>query len=129
MQSIIVAEDEPILSGLIKTQLESAGYAVRVAMNGKEVMAMLEDTAKPKPDIILSDLLMPEMTGYELLEKLQSDERFKKIPCLVLSNSGQIDDLNRAFKLGANDVLIKANFNPDQLTGKVAALLQNPSML
>jgi len=127
MNSIIVAEDEPILSSLIKTELESSGYTVRVANNGKEVWDMLQDPEQTMPDIILSDLLMPEMTGYELLEKLKGDERFKHIPCLVLSNSGQIDDLNRAFKLGASDVLIKANFNPDQLTGKVAALLPKPT--
>ncbi len=120
MASIIIAEDETILATLMRSQLEGAGHKVRTATNGQEAWELLEAET---PDVVLSDLLMPEMSGYELLEKMRADERFKKIPCLVLSNSGQIDDLNRAFTVGATDVLIKANFNPEQLIGKVEGLL------
>lgn len=120
MASIIIAEDETILATLMRSQLEGAGHVVRTAANGQMAWELLEAET---PDIVLSDLLMPEMSGYELLEKMRSDERFKAIPCLVLSNSGQIDDLNRAFTMGATDVLIKANFNPEQLIGKVETLL------
>ena len=123
MPSLIVAEDEPILISLMQTTLVNAGFEVRTAVNGAKVWQMLQDHTQPLPDIILLDLLMPEMNGYELLEKIHADERLKDIPCLVLSNSGQSDDLNRAYQLGANDVLIKTNFNPDQLIGKIHLLL------
>ena len=118
--TILVVEDEPILRDLMARTLLASGSRVHVAANGKEAWDMLQELT---PDIILLDLLMPLITGYELLGKLHSDERFKKTPCLVLSNSGQIDDLNRAFALGATDVLIKANFNPDQLVNKVEQIL------
>jgi CheY-like chemotaxis protein len=123
MATLIIAEDEPILASLMKSELEHAGHIVYSAINGKQAWDYLEQE-DVHVDAILSDLLMPEMNGYELLEKVRADERFKEIPCLVLSNSGQINDLNRAYESGANDVLIKANFNPDQLIGKVETLLQ-----
>ena len=123
MPYLIIAEDEPILASLMKGELENAGFTIAVTNNGKEAWDVLTAEHASVPDAILSDLLMPEMNGYELLEKIRADDRFKDIPCLVLSNSGQIDDLNRAYQSGANDVLIKANFNPDQLIGKVHGLL------
>ncbi len=120
-RSILVVEDETILRDLMAKTLVDSGNVVHTAGNGKEAWDALQEL---KPDIILLDLLMPLVTGYELLGKLRSDERFKTTPCLVLSNSGQIDDLNRAFALGATDVLIKANFNPEQLILKVEQILQ-----
>lgn len=123
---ILIVEDEELLAQLMKQQLETAGYAVEVAYDGQ--MAWESIKTNP-PQIILTDLLMPKMSGYELLEKLRQNDKTKTIPCLVLSNSGQADDLNRAYSLGAQDVLIKANFNPDQLIGKVAVLITKMSEL
>lgn len=123
MQNIIVAEDEPILRNLIAKTLGDAGYTVRVAANGQEAWDLIQEQA---PDAVLSDLLMPVMTGYELLSHIHEDNSLKCIPCLVLSNSGQIDDLNRAYDLGAEAVLIKANFNPDQLVTRLKELFSTP---
>jgi two-component system, sensor histidine kinase ChiS len=121
-QLVLVAEDEPILRGLIVRQLELAGYKVRAAADGAAAWEALQqetDTA-----IVLLDLMMPLVTGYELLVRMRREERFRTLPVVVLSNSGQIDDLNRAFECGAHDVLIKANFNPDQLEDMVAKYLR-----
>ena len=123
MAHLIIAEDEPILAGLMKSELERAGHTLALANNGREAWDILNDPATAKVDALLLDLLMPGMNGYELLEKIRADQRFIALPCLVLSNSGQITDLNRAYEVGADDVLIKANFNPDQLISKVAQLL------
>ncbi len=120
MSKIVVVEDEEILRTLVEKELTGAGHEVRTAVNGEEAWALLEEET---PDILLSDLLMPLMNGYDLLVRIRADERFKELPCLVLSNSGQINDLNRAYECGANDVLIKTNFNPEQLEEKVRQLL------
>lgn len=122
MAKILVAEDEHALAELIARVLRAAGHTVELARDGNEAWNLLEQGGV---DIVLSDLLMPELSGYGLLEKMRADERFKEVPCLVLSNSGQIDDLNRAYEVGANAVLIKANFNPSQVIEQVNQYLGN----
>lgn len=120
MAHILVVEDEKILGDLIQQQLEKAGHTVVLTTNGEEAWKeMLTGTF----DLLISDLLMPIKSGYDLLSDVRAEEKFANLPCLVLSNSGQIDDLNRAYAVGATDVLIKTNFNPDQLIGKVDQLL------
>jgi CheY-like chemotaxis protein len=121
MAHILIAEDEEILADLITKELQEAGHTTVTTVNGQVAWQKLQEEAF---DLVISDLLMPEKSGYDLLSDIRADERFEHLPCLVLSNSGQIDDLNRAYAVGATDVLIKTNFNPDQLTGKVAQLLQ-----
>lgn len=120
MAKIILAEDEGALAGLIAQVLSSSGHTVTVAPDGQQAWEALDAHGA---DLVLSDLLMPVMSGYALLEKIRADERFKTLPCVVLSNSGQIDDLNRAYQVGANDVLIKTNFNPAQLMALIAKYL------
>jgi CheY-like chemotaxis protein len=121
---VVVIEDEQILRDLIQEELEKREYAVSVAIDGDKGWQLIE---KVKPDIILLDLLMPVMNGYEVLTKLRESETFRETPCIVISNSGQTADLSRAYALGANDVLIKAEFNPDQVVEKVAQLLEKKS--
>jgi len=120
MSKILVIEDEEVLRTLISGELRQHGYEVLEAADGQQGWEVIQ---VQHPDLILLDLLMPVMTGYDVLQHLRADEQVKEIPCIVISNSGQVDDLNRAFDFGANDVLIKADFNPDQLVLKVAELL------
>jgi CheY-like chemotaxis protein len=120
--SVLIVEDEQILADLIKEELEKQGYATVSAADGQQGW----DLAKiHKPDVILLDLLMPVMDGYAFLQLLRQDPELKGTPCIVVSNSGQMDDLNRAYEYGANDVLIKADFNPDQVVGKVRKALDS----
>jgi CheY-like chemotaxis protein len=114
MARVLVAEDESILRGLIVSHVTGVGHQVFGAADGMQAWVAM-DSGEFIPDIVLLDLMMPLMTGYELLQKMRADQRFAMVPVVVLSNSGQIDDLNRAYACGATDVLIKANFNPEQL--------------
>ena len=118
---IALVEDEAILSELIQEELERRDFTVCVAANGKEGWELIQ---KEKPDLVLLDLLMPQMSGYDVLTHLRAHVALKGIPVIVISNSGQAGDLNRAFACGADDVLIKADFNPDQVVNKVVDLLK-----
>lgn len=121
MKKIIVIEDEAVLRSLIVDELKMSSFEVISAENGQKGWELI---LQEKPDLILLDLLMPIMNGYEVLQALKENEQTKDIPCMVISNSGQINDLNRAYDLGAQAVLIKAEFNPDQVVQKVKELLQ-----
>ena len=120
MALIAVIEDETILGELIEQELKSQGYEVVSASDGEAGLALIRDY---QPDLVLLDLLMPVMSGYDVLKELSHSQELCHIPVIVISNSGQADDLNRAYKLGAKDVLIKTNFNPDQVVSKVGAFL------
>lgn len=120
MAIILIVEDESILRDLMMAELEKQGYTVYTASNGAEGWRLALEV---NPDLILLDLLMPVMSGYDFLKHLRAEEQFKDTPCVVLSNSGQADDLNRAYECGANDVLIKAEFNPEHLVLKVEEAL------
>ena len=119
--TILIVEDEEILRDLIAEEVRKRGYKVSLAANGKEGWQQAQEV---KPAMILLDLLMPEMSGYDFLVKLRADDELKTTPCIVISNSGQIDDLNRAYECGADDVLIKADFNPDQVAAKIEGVLE-----
>lgn len=120
MATIAVIEDEEILRELISEQLRESDYTVQTAENGRAGWEMVQ---REKPDLILLDLLMPQMSGYDFLKLLRSHLTLRQIPCIVISNSGQIHDLQRAYECGANDILIKAEFNPDEVVQKVRDLL------
>lgn len=123
MKKIVVIEDETLLRELICSELEKAGYKVFSAAEGR---AGLELVTQERPDMILLDLLMPEVDGYVVLEELRAseDKELAAIPVVVISNSGQLDDMEKAYTLGARSVLIKAEFNPDELVIKVGEMLK-----
>jgi len=117
-KKILIIEDEEILLNLLKNKLSEIGYEVSVAMDG---LAGLEAIKEIVPDLILLDLIMPKMGGFELLERRQEDESIKGIPIIIISNSGQPVELDKAKKLGVNDWLIKTEFDPREVIEKVVA--------
>ena len=120
MPNVVIAEDELVLCQLMSEELVKNGFNVTKTENGREAWKAIQEV---RPDLILLDLLMPIMSGYDVLTELRAHPELKAIPCIVISNSGQIDDLNRAFACGADEVLIKTDFNPDQVVAKVRELL------
>jgi CheY-like chemotaxis protein len=120
MYRIALIEDEEVLRTLIAKRLVEHGYEVGMANDGEAGWELIKTM---QPDLILLDLIMPKMTGYDVLEALRANEVTKTIPCVVISNSGQFQDLNRAYSVGADEVLIKANFDPDEVVEKVGQLL------
>lgn len=115
-KKILLVEDEEIIIDLLKKKLERENYDVRVARDGEEGLKAMQ---REKPDLILLDIIMPKMGGFEVMEEMQKDEELKQIPVIVISNSGQPVELDRAKKLGARDWLIKTEFDPQEVIDKV----------
>ncbi len=115
-KKILIIEDEKIMLELLQKKLTKEGYEVLVARDGKEG---LEKMRKKNPNLILLDIIMPKMGGFEVMEEMNKDKKFKKIPVIVVSNSGQPVELDRAQKLGAKDWLIKTEFDPQEVLDKV----------
>lgn len=118
---ILLVEDDAFLIGIYATKLELEGFDVLQAKDGE---AGLQAVQKELPDIILLDILMPKLDGFQVLEALKKDAKTKKIPVVLLSNLGQKDDVERGRALGATDYLIKAHFVPSETVQKIKHILK-----
>lgn len=124
MARILIAEDEPDIRNLITFTLRFAGHEVIDATNGIEVLEKAQELADQDdlPDLILMDVRMPRMTGYEACERIKSIPQFNNVPVAFLSAKGQEAEVQSGFDAGAVAYIIKP-FAPDQLTAKVEDLL------
>ena len=116
MKKILLIEDEEILINLLQKKITQEGYEFFVARNGIKGLEKMRET---KPDLILLDIIMPKMGGVEVMEEMQKDEELKKIPVIIISNSGQPIEIERIKKLGAKDWLVKTEFDPQEVVEKV----------
>jgi DNA-binding response OmpR family regulator len=119
MAKILIAEDERDIRDLIAFTLRFAGYEVVAAANGEEAVQL---AAKEDPDLILMDVRMPRMTGYEACRILKANPEMKDIPIAFLSAKGQESEIQTGLEAGAEEYLLKP-FAPDQLTERVKAML------
>lgn len=116
MKKILLIEDEEIMINLLQRKLSYEGYEVSLAKNGEDGLKLMKEIM---PDIILLDIIMPKKGGFEVMEEMQKDDKLKKIPVIIISNSGQPIELDRAKELGAKDWLIKTEFDPQEVVEKV----------
>lgn len=116
VKKILIVEDEELLLDFLKRKLTELDYKVSVAINGLEALKGLQSDI---PDLVLLDIVMPKMGGFELLEKMKSDSSLKEVPVIIISNSGQPVEIEKAKKLGARDWLIKTEFDPQEVVNKV----------
>lgn len=122
MKKILLVEDEEIIFNLLEKKLSSEGYEVIAARDGAEGFKKLKEL-KPSPDIIITDILMPKMDGLKMMEEILKIEELRSIPIIIISNSGQPVELDRAKRLGAKDWLIKTEFDPQEVVNKVEKLI------
>lgn len=118
---ILVVEDEPSLLELYEMKLNESGYDVVIASNGMEGYGLAE---LEKPDLILLDILMPEVDGYGMLQKLKESKTTKDIPAIIFSNLSQKEEIEKGLRLGAKDFIIKTSITPTQMEEKVKEFLQ-----
>ncbi len=121
MKKILVIEDDKFLRELISRKIVSEGYDVAEAVDGKKG---IEGVNKEKPDLILLDLILPEVDGFEVLAKIKSNPSSSQIPVIILSNLGRKEDIEKGLKMGAADYLIKARFTPDEIIEKVRGIIK-----
>lgn len=123
--SVIVVEDENFLSKILAERLEDEGFGrVDVAGNGEEALEKIK--ANP-PSIVLLDMILPKLNGFEVLQIIKKDPKLKDIPVLVLSNLGQDQDIEQAKKFGAADYLVKSNFSLQKVMSKIYSILEPSS--
>jgi len=120
-KTILLVEDEPLLANLLKQRLEKEGISVFLGRDGEEALNILKEN---KPDLILLDIILPKISGFELMEVLQKDPQFQKAPIVIISNLGQESDVERGQSLGAIGYFIKAKVSIEDLVSKVKAFLK-----
>ncbi|GAB4423033.1 MAG: hypothetical protein Kow002_12540 [Anaerolineales bacterium] len=119
MTKILIAEDEPDIRDLVAFTLRFAGYEVVTGTNGEEAVEL---ASKELPDLILLDVRMPRLTGYDACKKIKENPQLKDIPVVFLSAKGQESEIQSGMEAGAEEYLLKP-FAPDQLTDRVRAIL------
>ncbi len=116
---VLVADDEPHIGRIIKMKLEQGPFDVTLAYDGQEALTAAEDS--PGLALVLLDVMMPKMSGLDVLAQLRQNERLKTVPCIILTAAGQEQHYRQAIALGANDFLTKP-FSPKKLYARVAEL-------
>ena len=116
MPKILLIEDEEIMIDLLERKLAKEGYEVSVARDGEEGLRLIREVW---PDLILLNIILPKMSGFEVLTEINKNSSFKKIPIIIISNSGQPVELSKAIRFGVKDWLIKTEFEPQELIEKV----------
>ena len=119
MAKILIAEDERDIRDLVAFTLRFAGHEVFAATNGEEAVEM---APKVNPDLVLMDVRMPRMTGYEACRIMKANPDLKDIPVVFLSAKGEESEIQQGLESGAEEYLLKP-FAPDQLTNHIKAIL------
>lgn len=119
-ENILIIEDDKFLRELISRKLINEAFKIEEAIDGEEGLKKLQEI---KPDLILLDLILPGLDGFEVLERIKDNPSTSIIPVLILSNLGQKDEIERGLKLGAVDFLVKAHFTPEEIVNKVKEIL------
>jgi len=115
MTKILVADDSPFVLEIVETVLKSEGFEVITASDGIEAWDKIQ---KERPDIVIVDIIMPGLNGYQICEKIKHDEELKSLPVLVLTTKAQDKDIELAQASGA-DLYMTKPFDPDELAAKV----------
>lgn len=120
---ILIVEDDKFLAGIFLSHLsQGEQWDVKLASTGEDGLKMMQSI---KPDLVLLDLVLPGMDGYEMLQKAKADPELAAIPIVIVSNLGQRDEIAKGMNLGAKDFLVKADFDIDDIRGKIKVLLGN----
>lgn len=120
-KTILIIEDDKFLRELIAQKLSKEGYNTSEAVDGEEGIKKIQ---QEKPNLVLLDLILPGIDGFEVLSKMQQDPLLAQIPVIILSNLGQKEDVEKGLKLGAVDYLIKAHFTPGEIIEKIKSALK-----
>jgi len=111
-KNILLIEDDPFIKQMYVNKIEETQIKVFVGLDQDEIDTILD---KNSIDLILLDLILPNISGFELLKLLKNKSQTKYIPIIVLSNLSSQTDIDQAFKLGANDYIVKSNYTPTEV--------------
>ncbi len=120
-KKILLVEDDPFLSSLLKNRFTKEGLDVMYAKDGQEAVTILKDA---QPDVILLDLILPKKSGFEVMEAIRQDPQLRDAPIIIISNLGQPEDMQKGQELGAVEYFVKAKTSIDDLVKNVLDFLQ-----
>ncbi len=119
-QKILIVDDDDFLIEMYSVKFKESGFDVALAKNGEEA---LKKTAEIKPAVILLDVVMPKMDGFEVLDSIKKQNISPRSAVVMLTNLGQKEDIEKGFRLGAADYIIKAQFTPSEVVSKIKDLI------
>jgi len=121
MKKILIIEDDPFLSEMYAAKFSQSGFKTEIAVDGKKGMEKIKAS---RPDLILLDIVLPKMDGFEILKKVKKDSKLKKIPVILLTNLGQKNEVEKGLALGADEYIIKAHFTPTAVVAKAKEIIK-----
>lgn len=121
MKSILLIEDDPFIADIYLTKLKESGFEVEIAEDGEKG---LEKIKTKKPDLLLLDIVLPNINGWEFLGKIKKDPALQRIKVIILSNLEQKPEIEKGLRLGAEKYLIKAHYTPSDVVAEVRKILK-----
>lgn len=119
-KKILIIEDDKFLAKMLARTLESHNYEIILASNGKEGLVKASGN---EINLILLDIMLPDIDGFDVLETIKGNKKIKKIPVIIISNLGQPEDMQQGRALGAKDYLVKSDLSLDEVVDKVRKYL------
>lgn len=119
-KKVMIVEDDRFLSFLLKSRLEKDGFTVGQAFDGEEAIQQLKQDV---PNLVILDLIMPKVTGFEVLKTISVTPELAKVPVVIVSNLAQDSDIEKARELGAKEYYVKVKVSIDDLVAHIKALL------
>ncbi len=118
---ILLVEDDPFLIDIYTTKLKEEGFLIDVATTGEECLKKIKEE---KFNLLILDIVLPEIDGWEILERLKKEKEDQDLKVLILSNLGQKEEIERGLSLGANKYLVKAHHTPSEIVEKIKEMLK-----
>lgn len=119
-KKILLVEDDLFILGMYSGKLKEEGFDLKTAEDGASALKMAKENI---PDLILLDIIIPVMNGFEVLAEIKKDKNLENVPVVMLTNLGQKKDIERGLKMGAQDYIIKAHFAPSEVMDKIRKIL------
>lgn len=120
-KKILLVEDDPFLIDIYTTKLKESGFSVKVGTDGEQALNLAKEK---KLDLIVLDIVLPQIDGWEILRKIKSDPKLKNLKVIILSNLGQKEEVEKGINLGATKYLIKAHYTPSQVVEEIKKVLK-----
>lgn len=117
---ILIVEDDPLLIRMYQTKFNLEGFEVFIASDGEEGLSIIKENT---PDFVILDMMMPKLSGMDLLELMHGDPVMSKVNVIMLSNMNKQEEMDKAKSLGVKEFLLKANFTPSEIAAKVKEYL------
>ena len=119
---VVWVEDDPFLNNLVKHKLSATKCVFFQASEGEQALKII---SKEMPDIVMLDIILPGVDGFEILRRMKADPKIKRIPVVILSNLGQTSDIEKGKSLGAERFIVKATVTPDEIIEKIKEVITN----